>query len=127
MYWNDYNDARGFIIFDTNDLSIEYINNPYEMFKIIYYDEDNLQKDLSEYENCIVKVIIKNKTNQKKYEKFFDKVFKFNLGNFDLNSLRVNLIDPGLTSLSGFVSIAGLTPKTEDILFLIEAALFFSL
>jgi DNA repair exonuclease SbcCD nuclease subunit len=76
MYWNDYNDNRGFIIFDTEDLSIEYINNPYEMFKIIYYDEDNLQKNLSEYENCIVKIIIKNKTNQKKYEKFFDSLLK---------------------------------------------------
>lgn len=76
LYWNDYNDRRGFVLFDTETLNIEYVNNPYEMFKIINYDEDNIPKDLSEYENCIVKIVIKNKTSVKKYEKFFDSLLK---------------------------------------------------
>jgi len=78
MFWNDYKDERGFVIFDTNTLSVEYINNPYEIFKVIHYDEDNIPNDLSEYKNCVVKLIIKNRTDQKKYEKFFDKLYKEN-------------------------------------------------
>jgi hypothetical protein len=56
----------------------EHINNPYDIFKVIEYDEDNLNEDLNEYENCIVKVVVKNKNDQKKYEKYLDKLVKCN-------------------------------------------------
>lgn len=78
MFWNDYNDKRGFVIFDIDSLKLEYIDNPYDMFKIINYDEDNIPESLDEYENCIVKVVIKNKVNQVKYEHFFDSLIKVN-------------------------------------------------
>ena len=78
MFWNDYKDERGFIVFDTETLDIEYIDNPYEIFKIIYYDEDKLPNDLSRYKNCIVKLVIKNRTDRNKYEKFFDELHKEN-------------------------------------------------
>jgi len=52
------------------------IDNPYEMFKICYYDEDKPEEDLTPYEGCMVKLIIKNKTDQHKYEKFLDKLIK---------------------------------------------------
>ena len=78
MFWNDYKDDRGFIIFDTETLDVEYIDNPYEIFKIIYYDEEKLSKDLSRYKNCIVKLVVKNRTDRNKYEKFFDELRKEN-------------------------------------------------
>jgi predicted phosphodiesterase len=78
MFWSDYKDERGFIIFDTETLDIEYIDNPYEIFKIIYYDEDKLPNDLSRYKNCIVKLVIKNRKDRNKYEKFFDELRKEN-------------------------------------------------
>lgn len=78
MFWSDLNDSRGFVVFDTKTLEHEYILNPYQMFKIIYYDEDNLQTDLSEYESCIVKVVVKNKKDQKVFEKFIDSLVKEN-------------------------------------------------
>ena len=78
MFWSDYKDERGFIIFDTETLDIEYIDNPYEIFKIIYYDEDKLPNDLSRYKNCIVKLVVKNRTDRNKYEKFFDELSKEN-------------------------------------------------
>lgn len=78
MFWTDYEDKRGFVVFDTETLEHEYIDNPYRMFKIINYNEDNLEDDLSEYENCVVKVVIKNKTDQKVYEKFIDKLIDSN-------------------------------------------------
>lgn len=76
LYWSDYNDQRGFTIFDTETYEIIRINNPYEMFKICNYDEDNLEKDLDIYKGCIVKLVVKNKTNQNQYEKFLDKIIK---------------------------------------------------
>lgn len=76
MFWSDYGDQRGFTIWDTETGEITRIDNPYEMFKICNYDEDNLEEDLSEYQGCIVKLIVVNKTNQKKFEKFLDSLIK---------------------------------------------------
>ena len=33
IYWNDYRDRRGFHIFDTETLELEYIQNPYEIYQ----------------------------------------------------------------------------------------------
>jgi DNA repair exonuclease SbcCD nuclease subunit len=75
MFWNDYDDQRGFCIFDTDTYELIKIDNPYQVFKICYYDEDNLP-NVNDYENCIVKLIIKNKTDQLKYEKFLNSLIK---------------------------------------------------
>jgi len=90
MYWSDWNDTRGFTIFDTETLDHHHIDNPYNMFEIINYDEDTTELD-SDYENNIVKVVIKNKNNQLKYEKFLDKLYSQNpaevkiVENFEIN------------------------------------------
>jgi DNA repair exonuclease SbcCD nuclease subunit len=76
LYWSDYSDKRGFTIFDTDTHELIRIDNPYEMFKMCYYDEDNVEADLSSYSGSIVKLIVKNKTDQKKYEKFLDTLIK---------------------------------------------------
>jgi DNA repair exonuclease SbcCD nuclease subunit len=78
LYWSDYNDKRGFAIFDTITYELEYINNPYEMFKIIHYRDDAVY-DLQEYDSCIVKLIIKEKKDKIKYEKFLDFLLEQNI------------------------------------------------
>lgn len=35
--WNDYDDPRGFHLFDTDTKELEFIQNPYHMFSRIYY------------------------------------------------------------------------------------------
>ena len=76
MFWNDANDKRGFTIFDTDTLKWEYVNNPNRMFYNIYYEDTNYQTfDTREYENKIVKVIVRKKTDLKKFEKFIDKLY----------------------------------------------------
>ena len=76
MFWNDVNDPRGFHIFDTDDLTLTQINNPYKLFYNIYYEDTPYQMfDASEYENKIVKVIVRKKTNPKAFEKFIDKLY----------------------------------------------------
>lgn len=80
MYWNDVNDTRGFHIFDTETLEHTPVNNPYRMYYIIHYEDTNYQTfDTREYENKIVKVIVRKKTNTKKFEKFIDKLYTSNV------------------------------------------------
>jgi hypothetical protein len=91
IYWTDVNDTRGFTIFDTETLEHTPINNPYKMFYNIYYEDTDYQTfDTREYENKIVKVIVRKKTNTKKFEKFIDKLYNSNIAelkvieNFDI-------------------------------------------
>jgi len=80
IFWNDVNDTRGFHIFDTETLEHTPVNNPYKMYYVIYYDDDNYQTfDTREYENKIVKVIVRKKSNTKKFEKFIDKLYASNI------------------------------------------------
>ena len=80
IYWNDVNDTRGFHIFDTETLVHTPVNNPYKMFHNIYYEDTPYQTfDVREYENKIVKIIVRKKTDLKKFEKFVDKLYSANI------------------------------------------------
>ena len=76
MFWNDVGDRRGFTIFDTETLEHFHVDNPYRLFYNIYYEDTPHQTfDVREYENKIVKVIVRKKTDTKKFEKFIDKLY----------------------------------------------------
>ena len=76
MFWNDVNDPRGFHIFDTETLTHTPINNPYRLFYNIYYEDTPHQLfDFTEYDNKIVKVIVRQKTNSRNFERFIDKLY----------------------------------------------------
>ena len=75
MFWNDVNDNRGFILLDTETLEIEYINNPHQLFDVIYYeDQSAAMLKAQKYKGKIVKVIVRKKTDQKKFDKFVEKL-----------------------------------------------------
>ncbi len=75
MFWNDVKDDRGFHIFDTETLEHTPVNNPYRLFYNVYYDDTNYKLfNATEYKDKIVKVIVKQKTDQKQFEKFIDKL-----------------------------------------------------
>tara|TARA_B100000945_G_scaffold44421_1_gene30459 strand:- start:1182 stop:2222 length:1041 start_codon:yes stop_codon:yes gene_type:complete len=76
LFWNDVNQIRGFHIFDTSTKEHTPVNNPYKLFHIIYYKDHNYKLfDARELKNKIVKVIVRQKTNQKQFEKFIDKLY----------------------------------------------------
>ena len=76
MFWTDVGDTRGFHIFDTDTITHEPINNPFRLFHNIYYEDTNYQTfDTREYENKIVRIIVRKKTDTKKFEKFVDKMY----------------------------------------------------
>jgi hypothetical protein len=76
MFWNDVNDPRGFTIFDTETLEHKSVDNPHRLFYNIYYEDTPFQTfDTREYEGKIVKVIVRKKSEPKKFEKFIDKLY----------------------------------------------------
>ena len=75
LFWNDVKDDRGFHIFDTETLEHTPVNNPYRLFYNVYYEDTNPKLfNATEYKDKIVKVIVKQKTDQKQFEKFIDKL-----------------------------------------------------
>ena len=75
--WSDYDDPKGFHIFDTETKKIEFIKNPYVMFKKIWYDDtkENFSfNDIpySDYKNSIIKVVVTEKTNHLWFDKFIE-------------------------------------------------------
>ena len=92
IYWNDCEDTRGFHLFDTETLETTPIYNPYRIFYKLYYNDNDYQLfNASELENKIVKLIVRQKTDTKKFEKFIDKLYASNVAelkvveNFDFN------------------------------------------
>jgi DNA repair exonuclease SbcCD nuclease subunit len=80
IYWNDLNDPRGFTIFDTETLEHKSINNPYKMFySFVYEDTPHQTLNTSEFRDKIVKVIVRKKSNQNKFDKFIDKIYSSNI------------------------------------------------
>jgi len=77
--WNDYNDPKGFHIFDTETRELTRVINPYTIFTKIYYDdtqEDYDNHDVKKYKNQYVKLIVVNKKDLYKFDKFTDKLLK---------------------------------------------------
>jgi DNA repair exonuclease SbcCD nuclease subunit len=92
IYWNDFEETRGFHIFDTETLEHTSVNNPYRLFYKIFYNDTPYQTfDVREYEGKIVKLIVRKKTDTKKFEKFVDKLYSSNVAelkiveNFEFN------------------------------------------
>ena len=81
MFWNDVDDEnRGFHLFDTDTLEHTPVNNPYRLHKIIFYNDQDYQLfDARELEDKIVKVVVRNKSDGKKFEKFIDKLYSANV------------------------------------------------
>ncbi len=77
MFWNDYNDKRGFSIFDTETLNTEFIINPYTIFEKIYYEDTSISSiNVNSLKDKIIKLIVRKKTNQKKFDLFLDEISK---------------------------------------------------
>jgi DNA repair exonuclease SbcCD nuclease subunit len=90
MTWADYGDRRGFHIFDTETLDLDFIENPFSMFhKVVYNDDQNSvssfgltslesvqNKDFSKFANTMVKVVVAHKDNPVLFDHFMDALYK---------------------------------------------------
>lgn len=82
MTWSDYNDPKGFHVFDTHTRTLEFIENPFTLFHKIWYDDTELdlngltkQTDTFEdYRGKVVKVIVKTKDNPMLFDMFIERL-----------------------------------------------------
>jgi hypothetical protein len=80
MSWADYNDLKGFHIFDTETFELEFIENPFRMHVKIFYDDTSWEKfnpkkvDFSEYAGSIVKLIVLGKKDANWFHLFKEKL-----------------------------------------------------
>ena len=80
--WADYNDPRGFHVFDTDTRQLEFIQNPYRMFHKINYDDGEQDfefwkaYDFDQYKECMVKVVVLNKQNPYLFDHVIDNLYK---------------------------------------------------
>lgn len=107
MFWTDVNDTRGFHIFDTETLEHTPVNNPYKLFHNVYYEDTPYQLfDTTEYQNKIVKVIVRKKSKPKDFEKFVDKLYSAGVQelkiveNFDIQENEEFVIDEEENTIS---------------------------
>jgi hypothetical protein len=114
LYWNDVDDRRGFSFFDTETFELEFVENPYNMFERIYYEDQNPKLfNTASCKDKIVKIIVRKKSNQLIFEKFIDKIYKCGVvdikivENFEVNDDDVDFdqekIEDTITILNKYV------------------------
>ena len=78
LTWQDYNDPRGFHLFDTTSRDLEFIGNPYTMFARIEYDDKEkspINLDEHDLTGKYVKLVVINKTDYYKFDQFTQKLY----------------------------------------------------
>lgn len=82
LTWNDYDDPRGFHILDTATQELTFIPNPYTMFDKFLYDDTKVDPDgidVSAFADKNIKLVVVNKTDFTKFDKFIDRLYRANL------------------------------------------------
>jgi len=78
--WSDYDDPRGFHIYDTKESTLEFIQNPFNIFHKFYYNdaeessEAMLGVDFDRVKGGSVKVVVVNKSDFSSFDAFIDKL-----------------------------------------------------
>jgi predicted phosphodiesterase len=82
MTWADYNDPKGFHIFDTDTREMEFVRNPFQMFNKVIYDDGETDfeywkaYDFASLKNTYVKVVVLNKQNPYLFDHVLDSLYK---------------------------------------------------
>jgi DNA repair exonuclease SbcCD nuclease subunit len=82
MTWADYNDPKGFHIFDTDTREMEFVRNPFQMFNKVVYDDGETDfeywkaYDFASLKNTYVKVVVLNKQNPYLFDHVLDSLYK---------------------------------------------------
>ena len=98
--WMDYNDQRGFHVFDTSTRETIFVPNPLTMFEKVYYDDaskggEEPFLDFSNLNKKIVKVIVSSKNNPAKFDVFMTRIEEAQPFEIQIveDHLNLNLVD----------------------------------
>ena len=76
--WSDYNDPKGFHIFDTETRELERILNPYTIHKKFIYNDketDYTNYDIAKFDNHFVKLIVLEKTKEDVFNRLVERLY----------------------------------------------------
>ena len=117
LTWQDYNDPRGFHIFDLDSRDLTFIENPNHIFYRITYDDkqdsitDISNIDFNPYKNSYVKVVVINKTNPYLFDKFMNGLYNVNPADItiveDFTDLNEGLEDEMIDQAEDTLTILG--------------------
>jgi len=77
MTWSDFDDPRGFHVFDTETGKMKYVQNPRRLFHKLWYD-DTLEKppiDATIYKGCFLKVVVTAKNDPVKFDQYMANLY----------------------------------------------------
>lgn len=78
LTWQDFKDTRGFHLFDLERRELEFIPNPNTMFERVEYndrEQDPIDLDAIDLTGKYVKLVVVNKTDYYKFDKFIQKLY----------------------------------------------------
>lgn len=81
LTWQDYNDPKGFHIFDTETRELQFVQNPYTMFVRLEYNDKGVEPidlDALDLSHSYVKLVVVNKTDFYKFDLFINKLYTKN-------------------------------------------------
>jgi len=132
MTWADYNDAKGFHIFDTATRDLEFIENIYSMFHKLNYDDT--ERDFEHWKsfnfekmkNSYVKLVVINKQNPYLFDYVLDNLYKAGVSDLsiveDFNDLSlvddaeiINQAEDTMTILSKYIDNLTLDVEPEKL------------
>lgn len=97
MTWSDYDDPRGFHIFDTDTRELTFIQNPYRLFHKFWYNDTGktLEKVLNvstdHLQDAYVKVIVTEKNNPYWFDMYVEKLEKSGIADLQVVDDHLNL------------------------------------
>jgi DNA repair exonuclease SbcCD nuclease subunit len=97
LTWSDYQDPKGFHIFDTDTRELEFIENPIHMFHKVFYDdsemsvEDITNINFDDYTGTLVKVIKQTTDNPYWFDLYMDRLYNSNPVNVQVVDDHMNL------------------------------------
>jgi len=97
LTWSDYQDPKGFHIFDTDTRELEFIQNPIRMFHKVFYDDSSMsleeisKTDFKEFAGSFVKVIKQTTNNPYWFDLYMDRLYKSNPMNIQIVDDHMNL------------------------------------
>jgi DNA repair exonuclease SbcCD nuclease subunit len=112
MTWSDYNDQKGFHIFDTETRQTEFIKNPYTMFlRHEYNDElvDYEKIDIEQFQQKYIKIVVVKKTDYYKFDQFLKKLYESNTYEIkileDLSDFSEGVVDTTQISIENTLEV----------------------
>ncbi len=124
--WADFNDPKGFHVFDTNTRQIEFIQNSHKMFYQHVYDNSDIVPDHQEVTDKHIKVIVKNRDDVKMFDDYMDKLHKMNYADIQVveagftvdanTTFEVDEATDLMTDMTKFVETQVTGHKPEDIM-----------